>query len=134
MCSFSFRIALPLATPVVAVMVLFNVVGIWNGYFSGLLYLSKPELFNFQMVLRDILFAAKLPPEMMMSIDPRQFAIMTRFLQQLTLFCPCSGRTAHDDPLPLYPEILYPGNDDRLVKGIGWGKELPGNYIALCVV
>jgi multiple sugar transport system permease protein/putative aldouronate transport system permease protein len=80
---FFFRIALPLATPVVAVMVLFNAVGIWNGYFSGLLYLTKPNTFHFQMVLRDILFVASMPTEMLNRMDPRQVSQMRELLQQL---------------------------------------------------
>jgi multiple sugar transport system permease protein/putative aldouronate transport system permease protein len=111
---FFFRIALPLATPVIAVMVLFNAVGIWNGYFSGLLYLSKPELFNFQMVLRDILLAAMLPPEMMMRIDPRQLAIMTRILQQLKYSVLVVGA------LPMM--ILYPFIQKYFIRGMMIGS------------
>jgi putative aldouronate transport system substrate-binding protein len=29
------------------------------------------------------------------------------------------GRPPHDDPLSLYPEVLYPGHDDRFAQGIG---------------
>jgi ABC-type glycerol-3-phosphate transport system permease component len=111
---FFFRIALPLATPVIAVMVLFNAVGIWNGYFSGLLYLSKPALYNFQMVLRDILLAANLPPEMMMSIDPRQLAIMTRILQQLKYSVLVVGT------LPMM--ILYPFIQKYFIRGMMIGS------------
>ena len=50
-----FRIALPLSAPIVAVMALFNAVGIWNSYVSALIYLSSQELFPLQLVLRGIL-------------------------------------------------------------------------------
>jgi len=80
---FFFTMALPLATPIIAVMVLFNVVGSWNGYFSGMLYLSKPNTFNFQMILRDILFIEQMPPDMLAAMDPEQIAERTSLLQQL---------------------------------------------------
>ncbi|MDR2094261.1 MAG: carbohydrate ABC transporter permease [Treponema sp.] len=80
---FFFTIALPLATPIVAVMILFNVVASWNGYFSGMLYLSNPNTFNFQMVLRDILFIEQMPPEMLAAMDPERIAELQNLLQQL---------------------------------------------------
>lgn len=49
------KIMLPLAAPIVAVISLYYAVGIWNDYMSGLLYITKPELKPLQMVLRDIL-------------------------------------------------------------------------------
>ena len=71
--AFFFLFALPLAVPVIAVMVLFNSVGIWNSYFSGMIYLTRPSTFNFQMVLRDILFVSRmaLGTADMVNIDDR---------------------------------------------------------------
>jgi ABC-type glycerol-3-phosphate transport system permease component len=80
---FFVSIALPLAVPVIAVMVLFNAVGIWNSYFSGLLYLNKPNTFHFQMVLRNILLVSQMPPELLSAMDPMERAIRTRLVQQL---------------------------------------------------
>jgi putative aldouronate transport system permease protein len=73
--SFFFIIALPLAKPVVAVMILFNAVGIWNGYFNGMMYLTDASTFNFQMILRDILFIASMPPEMVNALDTSSTAL-----------------------------------------------------------
>jgi putative aldouronate transport system permease protein len=79
---FFFQIALPLAVPVIAVMVLFNAVGIWNSYLPGLLYLTKSDTFNFQMILRNILFVATMPREAFSSIDPQAAeAMLNRLLQ-----------------------------------------------------
>lgn len=50
-----FKIMLPLAAPIVAVIALYYMVGIWNNYFTGLIYLSNPKLYPLQMVLREIL-------------------------------------------------------------------------------
>lgn len=50
-----FRIIVPLAKPVIAVIALYYMVGKWNDYFTGLLYLSDKKLWPLQMVLRQIL-------------------------------------------------------------------------------
>lgn len=50
-----FKIVLPLSAPIIAVMALFYGVGIWNSYFSALVYLQNKALYPLQMVLRQIL-------------------------------------------------------------------------------
>lgn len=50
-----FRIAIPLAKPVIAVIALYVAVGIWNNYMSSLLYVSNDRLYSLQMVLRQVL-------------------------------------------------------------------------------
>ena len=53
-----FRIFLPLAWPVVAVMILFYGVAHWNSFFSALVYLRDRELYPLQLVLREILISS----------------------------------------------------------------------------
>lgn len=48
-------IALPLATPIVSVLILLYAVGHWNSYFNALLYLRSSSKIPLQMVLRDVL-------------------------------------------------------------------------------
>ena len=48
-------IAIPLAKPIIAVMVLYYAVTHWNSYFNALLYVSNREYEPLQSVLRDIL-------------------------------------------------------------------------------
>ena len=50
-----FNIIIPLSKPIIAVIVLFYVVGHWNAYFNGLIYLRDRELFPLQLILREIL-------------------------------------------------------------------------------
>lgn len=50
-----FRIVIPLAAPIFAVMVLFYGVAQWNSWFPALLYISDRELYPLQMVLREVL-------------------------------------------------------------------------------
>ena len=52
------RIVLPLATPVVAVMVLFYGVAHWNSWFNAMIFLRRRDLYPLQLVLREILIAS----------------------------------------------------------------------------
>ena len=52
---FFFSIALPLSHAIIAIMILYYGIGIWNDYFSSLMYITSPEKFSLQMVLRSIL-------------------------------------------------------------------------------
>lgn len=52
---FFVKIAIPLAMPIVAVMVLFYAVGHWNSYFQALIYLKSNGLQPLQIILRNIL-------------------------------------------------------------------------------
>ena len=49
------KIILPLAVPVIAVMVMFYSVGHWNSYFQALIYLTSRNRFPLQLILREIL-------------------------------------------------------------------------------
>jgi multiple sugar transport system permease protein/putative aldouronate transport system permease protein len=111
---FFFVIALPLAIPVVAVMVLFNAVGIWNSYFNGIMFLTKPETFNFQMVLRNILFVAQMPPEMLSTLDPDYVGVLTNQLQQMRYSVLVVGA------LPMM--ILYPFIQRYFIRGMMIGS------------
>jgi putative aldouronate transport system permease protein len=53
-----FRIFLPLAWPVVAVMFLFYGVSHWNAFFSALIYIHDRDLYPLQLVLREILISS----------------------------------------------------------------------------
>ena len=50
-----FRIILPLSMPVIAVMILYYGVGIWNSWFNAMIFLRDRELFPLQLILREIL-------------------------------------------------------------------------------
>ena len=53
------NIAVPLAKPVLSVIILYSIVGSWNSYMTPLLYLRDRELFPLQMILRSILTSSK---------------------------------------------------------------------------
>lgn len=52
-----FRVIVPLAMPVIAVILLFYGVERWNAWFFAMIFLSKREMHPLQLVLREILIA-----------------------------------------------------------------------------
>jgi len=53
------KIAVPLAKATVSVLILYNAVGMWNSYFSAMIYLSaNSDLWPLQLVLRNILISS----------------------------------------------------------------------------
>lgn len=54
-----FKIMLPLAKPIIAVISLYYMVAMWNSYFSPMIYLDNPKLRPLQLVLRDILIQSE---------------------------------------------------------------------------
>lgn len=52
-----FRIIIPVAVPIMAVMILFYAVGYWNAWFSASIYLKDRNKFPLQLVMRGILIS-----------------------------------------------------------------------------
>ncbi|MDR1901675.1 MAG: carbohydrate ABC transporter permease [Treponema sp.] len=111
---FFFSIALPLAAPVISVMVLFNAVGNWNGYFRAMMYLTKSSTYNFQQVLRDILFIAQMPPDMLAAMDPNRVEQLQNLLEQLRYAVLVVGA------LPMM--LLYPFIQKYFIRGMMIGS------------
>ncbi|MDF2661805.1 MAG: sugar transporter permease [Paenibacillus sp.] len=53
------RIALPLSKAVLATIGLFYAVGIWNNFYTALIYLRNPDLVPLQVILRNIVLAGQ---------------------------------------------------------------------------
>lgn len=68
-----FRIALPLAMPIIAVMCLYYAVGKWNSYFTAMMYLTKQKYQPLSLVLRRILIMNEAPidEEGLAALDPK---------------------------------------------------------------
>jgi putative aldouronate transport system permease protein len=85
---FFFRIALPLARPIIAVNALLFAVSSWNTYFTAMVYLDDPRLFPLQLVMKTALLGgapgsqtkfaliiiACLPPLLIFPLVQSQFA------------------------------------------------------------
>ncbi|MDL2234022.1 carbohydrate ABC transporter permease [Ruminococcaceae bacterium OttesenSCG-928-L11] len=54
-----FRIVLPLAKPILAVLALYAFVQQWNAYFNAMMYLNDSKYYPLQLVLREILIMAQ---------------------------------------------------------------------------
>lgn len=67
---FLWRIVLPLSKPVMAVLALWVAVGLWNSYFNPMIYLSDPDKYPLQLVLRQILLMTSSLDLSNSSIDP----------------------------------------------------------------
>lgn len=52
------RIVIPLSKPIMAVIVLYNGVWMWNAYFEPLIYMSTARKYPLQLVLRNILMSS----------------------------------------------------------------------------
>lgn len=53
-----FRIVIPLSKPIIATMLLFYAVGVWNNWFTAYLYLDKKEMWPVAYYLRTIITGA----------------------------------------------------------------------------
>ena len=52
---FLLRVVLPLAKPILAVLMLLYAIGQWNSYFNALIFLNSQDLYPLQLVLRSLL-------------------------------------------------------------------------------
>jgi multiple sugar transport system permease protein/putative aldouronate transport system permease protein len=111
---FFFIIALPLSVPVIAVMILYNAVGIWNNYFKGLMYLLRLDTYSFQMILQQILFVANLPPEMVESMNPERVRQLYDIILEIRYTVMVIGA------LPMM--VLYPFIQKYFIRGIMIGS------------
>ncbi|NOU72907.1 ABC transporter permease subunit [Paenibacillus sp. LMG 31458] len=57
-----FKLFLPLSVPVLATITLFSIVGHWNEFFSGLVFMTKPDNYPLQTYIR----------QMVVQMDPSQ--------------------------------------------------------------
>ncbi len=53
--TFNFKILLPVCTPIIAVLALWQFVGMWNSYFDAMIYLNSTAKQPLQLVMRAIL-------------------------------------------------------------------------------
>lgn len=66
------KIFVPLAKPIIAVIALYYAVGIWNNYFHGIIYLTDRKYYPLQVVLREILIQNETTTAGMAGVDYSQ--------------------------------------------------------------
>ncbi len=62
--AYFFKILLPVCTPIIATISMWNFVGMWNSYFDAMIYLKDPAKQPLQLVLRAILIQSQPEPGM----------------------------------------------------------------------
>lgn len=107
-----FSIVLPLSAPILAVMVLFYAVGIWNAYFDSLLYLSTQSKFPLQLVLRNLLRSSEMQTQMLGTMGDQSVAMSQAEVLKYAVIVFSS--------LPML--MLYPFIQKHFVKGIMVGS------------
>lgn len=79
--TFFFKILLPVCTPVIAVLVLWQFVAMWNSYFDAMIYLNDSAKQPLQLVLRSILIRNQ--PESGMIADMQSTAARAQLAELL---------------------------------------------------
>lgn len=106
------RIYLPVSLPSIATIGLFTIVGHWNAWFDGILYLNSPEKYPLQTYLSTLIMAIN---SQMTSISIEQIKAMEN-LSEKTL------RTAQIFMGALPIMLVYPFLQKYFVKGITVGS------------
>lgn len=103
-----FRIFLPLSLPALATITLFTMVGHWNSWFDGLIYMNRNENYPLQSYLQTIVVR----PDVAQMVDVRQLADITeRTVKTAQIFL---------GTLPIL--IVYPFLQRFFIKGIVLGS------------
>ncbi len=114
-----FKIAMPLAKPIIAVIALYYAVGKWNDYFSGMIFINDKDYYPLQLVLKNILQGSQIKLSEMdtsgMSADELLYLI-----QQSNLAESMKYAVIFIASLPML--ILYPFIQKHFVKGVMVGS------------
>ena len=80
---FFFQIALPLATPIIAVIAMYIAEGMWNSYFNAMVYLTDIDKYPLQNFLREILLQGEANTDL---TDP-ETAAERAYIMQMLKYC-----------------------------------------------
>lgn len=80
---FFFQIALPLATPIIAVIAMYIAEGMWNSYFNAMVYLTDIDKYPLQNFLREILLQGEANADL---TDP-ETAAERAYIMQMLKYC-----------------------------------------------
>lgn len=109
---FFWSFILPLSKSIIAVMVLYHVVGFWNGFFDALIYMNDENKYPLQLVLRNILVQNQVNSGMMVDVESYAAKMRVTELIKYGVIIVSS--------LPLL--ILYPFLQKYFVKGVMIGS------------
>ncbi|MBE5855339.1 MAG: carbohydrate ABC transporter permease [Lachnospiraceae bacterium] len=110
--TFFFRILLPVCKPLIAVLILWQFVGMWNSYFDAMIYLDSADKQPLQLVLRAILIQNEPEPGMIADMQSTaQRAQLAELLKYATIII---------SSLPLL--VMYPFFQKYFDSGIMVGS------------
>lgn len=114
-----FRIALPLAKPIIAVITLYYAVGRWNEFYNSLIYVSNSKYYSLQMVLRNILLESQMA---LANLDPSTVDAeqLTYMMKKAYLAQSMKYSVIFIASLPML--IAYPFVQKYFVKGVMVGS------------
>lgn len=107
-----FKVLLPVCKPIIAVLVLYQFVAMWNSYFDAMIYLEDQSLQPLQLVIRSILVQNTPRPGMV--ADAQNAAMMAKIAEQLKY------STIVISSLPLL--VMYPFFQKYFEKGVVMGS------------
>lgn len=113
---FFFKIALPLSSAIIAILVLYYGVGHWNSYFSALVYISDQDKYPLQLVLRNILITNETALSQTATTEAARAALREK--QQLIDVMKYSLIIISSIPVL----VLYPFIQKHFVKGVMVGS------------
>lgn len=70
------KVVLPLSKAIVAVLVLFYGVALWNNYFNAMIYLTDREIYPLSIFLKEILLASQIDPSTLS--DPESATLLAQ--------------------------------------------------------
>lgn len=114
-----FKIAIPLAKPIIAVITLYYAVGRWNDYFTSLIFISDSDYFPLQLVLRNILQGSQVK---LSAMDTSSMASeeLLYLIKQANLAEAMKYAVIFIASLPML--IIYPFIQKYFVKGVMVGS------------
>ena len=110
---FFLKVVIPLSAPIIAVLSLWVIVGLWNSYFVPMIYLDSQEKYPLQLVLRRILLLSQINLNQT-NIDPEMIR-RNQYLGEMLKY-----GTIIVSTLPLM--IVYPFVQKYFVKGVMIGS------------
>ncbi len=107
-----FYMVLPLSGSIIAVLVLYNIVGQWNSYFNAMMFLKDQDMYPLQIILRDILVMNSVSSDMTVNISEM---ILKQGLADVLKYALIVVSSA-----PLL--MVYPFIQKHFVKGVMMGS------------
>ena len=114
------RIALPLSSPIIVVLILYYGVTHWNSYFNALIYLTSREKYPLQVFLREILTLGQFVSDQLMNADNLSPDAMQELIKQADTANMIKYAVIIVSTVPMM--VIYPWVQKYFAKGIMIGS------------